>query len=742
MASVNRIVRVFFCVILLPGVFVLHSEESGAEDALYSVQDRRWTREDLLEELGRKSEWEESGIGISGEVMSPWTPMEVSGQAIRCWGRTYSYNNTLFPEQIESGGAEHLAGAPYIVLTAGGREREIRRGSVSIEKVNDSLVRVRTEAASGPFRLMLEKEYEFDGMAKVTLNLSGRGGAEIEGLELVFPIRAEKASLHHYIARRMPGVRWPLAGHPPMTRAGYTPEEGFMLDEFRPLIWLGDASTGFCWFAEGTEGWRILDETGIHVLEPEARGKMLLRIKFADSRSDLSEDLELVFGYQATPTRPRRDDFRWESDRSSFRMPWYWGEGAYYPYHTVPENIPAAREDVKRYKNRGMDMMPVSSLYYFGIYRLVENRFGVDEHGGLMNRELVLWWPLWNFERGLDVPEEILIEEDAIEEFLLKERHTPESDWDGRRFWPRDLTRLCANSSFQDYYIWKLKRLVDDVGIAAWYLDQPVTNCFNHHHGCGYINYRGEREPTVNIFAMREMVKRIRQVLYDAHGDARIRWHMSNQLLVPVLSLIETNWDGENYSQTTGTQYVDEFYSKMLDEGQMLTQHTGIQFGFSPDVIPQYERMIGMGRREHLPALASIWDMMGLFLVHDCSIQTGGGVFYPMMKHIQDTRMSYNPDDIDVAYYWEENDFIKVEPSSVRYILHHGDEKALLILFNWSDNVEEAEISVDLRKLFRTEEDIPLVDVLNKETIAKEGGGYKVSVIPRNMRMLEINSAR
>ena len=63
---------------------------------------RRWSAEEIGTEWLQMEEWIKGEAGLGKGVMPPWTPMEVKGQEIHCWGRIYRYTNTLFPAQVTS----------------------------------------------------------------------------------------------------------------------------------------------------------------------------------------------------------------------------------------------------------------------------------------------------------------------------------------------------------------------------------------------------------------------------------------------------------------------------------------------------------------------------------------------------------------------------------------------------------------------------------------------------------------
>jgi hypothetical protein len=671
--------------------------------------ERKWTDKELGEEILSMAQWTKGEAGRREGVMSPWIPMKTTGQEIECWGRRYRYDNTLFPAQITSQGEIHLTEAPYLILKQGRRSQKIQKGRVSIEQVNEGLVKVVTTGNYGGFLIKIETEYEFDGMGRVVLKISHPDDpVAIDSLEFVMPVVKGKAELYHYTAS--------FSGHPPGSDSGAVPKTGIILDMFRELIWLGDTKTGTCWFAEDMKNWQITGEEGIQKIERMRNGDTNLRITMCNSRFTLEDEWQVVFGIQATPTRPRRADFRVKSDNSTLNWNWFWGDGQYYPFQRNPE---AARQQVIDSRGAGKDVMPCSSITFYGTVRFYESRFGKIDDPGLIHKEVMLWGPLWE-RHGNPVPTSLP---------AIPEEHTAPGRWYGKRYQPTGLTSFCAASPYQDYYLWRLEQLVEDTGLGAIYLDQPAYRCLNALHGCGYINYKGEWAPRMPIFAMREMVKRIRRIFYDAHGDARIRWHSSNQMLVPVISFVDTFWDGENYAH--GELKVFEFYSRILSPERMRTQHTGIQFGFAPDLLPEMED-------RYAPSPASTRDMMGYFFVHD-------GNVWPVRAHTQlvkflrDKRFSYKPDSMDVSYYWQDKGLLAVTPENVYHILHYDRDKGLLILFNRSDEVTISKVKVDVEHLFGKGITIGVKDAVNGEVFKEdEKGIYNIPVEPRDLRMLEI----
>ncbi|MBT4814534.1 MAG: hypothetical protein HON70_02485, partial [Lentisphaerae bacterium] len=359
------------------------TKELSAEEKAYQ---RRWSAEELGTTLLESAEWLDNTLGLADDVPEPWTPMQVDGQNISCWGRDIVYRDSLLPTSMHSGGEELLDAPARFVLTQGKAKHTFERADVVVEKQNDGLVTVRAQSRSGPFLLETTSEWEFDGMGKIEFSLSCPDeSAEVDSFHLELPISAARAELFHLTTSR--------SGHSPNSTSDAIGRERLVLDAFREIVWIGDHSRGLCWFAESLENWHIGDEDGIQVLEQERRGGRVLRVKLADQAFRVERPWRLVFGLQPTPTRPRRPDFRTFSDRSSFAWCWFWGDGSYYPWQST--HLEKARTQIAKQRAAGREVMPCSSLRFYGRARHHKGYFGEISNPGLLVPEDLIWGPLW-----------------------------------------------------------------------------------------------------------------------------------------------------------------------------------------------------------------------------------------------------------------------------------------------------------------------------------------------------------
>ena len=146
-------------------------------------------------------------------------------------------------------------------------------------------------------------------MMLMTLNLQPAQAA-VRRLSLVVPLRDAAVPYLHAIGD---GLRHNYAGFTP---AG----EGRIWDSsraskleiigtFYPYLWLGDGERGLCWFADTDRDW-VLDDTTPTVDLTRQAGTLFLRVHFITRPAVLTRPHRIVFGLQATPTKPMPDGWR------------------------------------------------------------------------------------------------------------------------------------------------------------------------------------------------------------------------------------------------------------------------------------------------------------------------------------------------------------------------------------------------------------------------------------------------
>lgn len=116
-----------------------------------------------------------------------------------------------------------------------------------------------------------------------------------------------------------------------------------------------------------------------------------------------------------------------------------------------------------------------------------------------------------------------------------------------RKDYPQTAYIACHESPWREYYLTSIARLIDEYDIDGVYLDgttEPFA-CSNELHGCGYVGEDGQRHRTYPIFAVRDLMRRMRHVIKSRKPDGLISAHMSATVSIPTLAFVDSYWDGE-----------------------------------------------------------------------------------------------------------------------------------------------------------------------------------------------------
>src|SRR5690606_10376063 len=127
---------------------------------------------------------------------------------------------------------------------------------------------------------------------------------------LVIPLVESEAPYIHGVAD---GIRHNYAGVVPAGQ-GRVWDSGManrreLVGTFYPYVWLGRPERGLCWFADTDRHWRLDDQTPVVDVTRED-GVLTLRVHFITRPGALEHPREIVFGLQATPTKPMPEGWR------------------------------------------------------------------------------------------------------------------------------------------------------------------------------------------------------------------------------------------------------------------------------------------------------------------------------------------------------------------------------------------------------------------------------------------------
>ncbi|MBZ5639455.1 MAG: DUF6067 family protein [Acidobacteriia bacterium] len=689
-----------------PETPVLPSGQTSAASSPTAPGTPPLTDVQLGQVLSDRAKWGNNRLGITDEIPPPWAPISASGGKVGCWGRSYDFLGSLFPRQVTSQKSEILAGPITLVGKIGGRDLVFQTADHQAITPARNQVDLDSVTVAAGVTVRVTSHLEYDGCIKITLSLSPETKPVVlEGLELRIPFKAERALYYHWFE---------ASRDPRLTNAGELPAGG-LKSHFKPLLWLGDDDRGLCWFAESPKDWQVADKESVLSVEP-GNGATVVRVRMMDRPFALAKPWQTVFGLMATPARPMPPGWRDLMVPLNVTNPWHaWApgfnnlSGSDDPGTLYPRDPAAMKAWVERTRERGerapfyptteaTKVVPYSAVVFWtGKYR-----------DGTPSPEIQVFGPEWSSKPQREGPRP-----DPVEQIPLKEEYG-----------------VCPSSSFAQFYIYQLDRLIDETGIDGLYIDGSWWFCSNKLHGCGYEDDQGKWQPQYNIWAFRELFKRIYCLFYQKHKDPLLFVHTSSWLAIPSLSFAHLMLDGEQYHDPG--QKVEDHFMDVVPLDKWRAEHTGKQWGPAPFILPDIPSEFAKGE-------AATRELLMLTNLHDTGIFPGNLNLRLAMRNYQAKRL-FGVADSEFRGYWGDRSWVACDtPGGLVSVYRKPDgSRALLVVGNTS----KADGSVAVRPLL---EGLKLkgkvdagVDLETGERVPLEGGALAVPVKGRDFRLVAL----
>ncbi|MFW6107320.1 MAG: glycoside hydrolase domain-containing protein [bacterium] len=258
--------------------------------------------------------WEGNTLGITEEVCPPFEPIRTRGRTVRVVQRQYAMNDFGLWDQVVAKGRDILAAPLRLRYTTAEGERPWASTRGSWSRTTAKAATWTATAQAPAVQAESISRIEVDGCMRVTLGLSpGTQPTEIRSLWLEIPLKDAAAPLMHAIGD---GLRHNHAGATPggqgvVWDGSKARRTGPWRNAFVPYIWLGAEERGLAWFAENDRGW-VAEKTmdaPTHELVREGE-RLTLKVYLVNTPVTLEEPRELVFGLQASPTKPMPSQWR------------------------------------------------------------------------------------------------------------------------------------------------------------------------------------------------------------------------------------------------------------------------------------------------------------------------------------------------------------------------------------------------------------------------------------------------
>jgi len=291
--------------------------------------------------------WLGNTLGKSETIYPPFEPIRVNDGDVTVVLRTYRMNGFGLWDSVRSEGKEVLAQPMVLHVQTEAGEQQWQFGDSRWTTVQPHLAVFEAVAAVPAVQVRTRSSIEYDGCMKVEMDLlPGTSGQTMQRFWLEIPLKDKETPLFHYAA--FEGMRrnyagktprggkitwmsqpydkdpppWPEGALPPVWKAEPGSDDGLVWtcrdirpwkhviqSDFVPYIWLGGGQRGLAFFGANDKGY-LLDSKG-RVQTIERRGDTLyLRIDLVNKPSVINEPRHVIFGLQASPTRPMPENWR------------------------------------------------------------------------------------------------------------------------------------------------------------------------------------------------------------------------------------------------------------------------------------------------------------------------------------------------------------------------------------------------------------------------------------------------
>lgn len=482
------------------------------------------------------------------EVLAPWSPVEVSGNTVRLWGRVYNFATSALPASITSQGRELLAGGVAVTAEIAGGRVVFGRVTPQAKSMGPgrAVLTATAESRPGDLRLTTSCELEYDGLAMLEIGLSGKDLANVTKLELAIPV---PGNVVKYIYRTGLDRQW-VSG-----RTGLRAKPGIVVQsDFMPMAWLGDDDAGLFWFCDSNRAWPRSLAGRADAIQVVDDGAVVTLKMLISAGETLVSPWKLRIGLMATPVKPGGNGTGWRKRDLSTSCTAGVVDALVWPMPKVfvDANIPEPCDPVSMKNNvraiRDSGKIPMCyTAYALPVPRPEWKVYGDPWHlDGQMD---MFYGEAWMFH--------------------------PEPHDDGA--W----MCACPETEFNTWITWKIGELLKEYGWGGYYRDGIYYGaCASRRHGHGL---KGAYD-----FHMESLRKHYRYLYTQVHKRAPqnswVFFHSSGLIPIPLLAYCDSVAFAEDLN---GVNTYNGDYRKIISMAELRNQFMGKAWGFRASFLPE-----------------------------------------------------------------------------------------------------------------------------------------------------------
>ena len=581
----------------------------------------------------RPGPWLNTPLGLDDVVIPPFTPIEVEGQKVSVWNRTYVWQNSLLPVEVHTNGQQVLA-APIELYT--GQSPTGRRNEATVAVTNESPTAVHVQARGNIHGIPVTAKtlIEYDGMILVDLVFEPEDEATLPALTLVMPMKTEHGWLYHQFGR---------AGAVAETENRRGPLKGDA--DVSTHFWLGTPNEGLTFFTPSQENWGNAKSPHVNLEGPVTN----YTVSIAADSYRVKKGMTLRFGFIATPVRPMRDNWRF------FRCKRDWSYNWFGAMHNSNNHVTKMNPRFPQYLKRVHQTIPLHVVYI----RPDWINLAEDETSYYREEWKSEPWRLCGTDGG-GVPGE--------------NRHIT----------------VCLGSDWQDFLLYHEMKIIDAADGDGFYHDgaDPI-HCTNRHHDHSYRGPDGKTRGTYALLDYRRYYKRLAVEMSKRRPNWQnyLIWlHQSNHFNVPAFSFANMGWDGEQFS-TAACATLD--YTRLMTAEYFLAEFHGKQFGYPVQWLLEFVKPVTPRDADTALCLALITGTQELIFASN----TGGPEAHERLVTVVDRAAEFGlaNGQSEFVGWWENQGYVEQTPanSKLKCSLWKGEGKALFVLGNANGNKDE-----------------------------------------------------
>lgn len=632
----------------------------------------------------KKFEWENNSLGISDEVIAPYTPLSVSGTSVHAVLRTHTHNEQGFWNKVVSQGKDILSAPVSLSAEINGKTEKLTAAKpLSFSKVSAAQVSGKSELNAGALKIDYTCVYDYDGMMKVHLVLKGDPQLSLNKLDLDIPVSEKTAMFLHACPDQ---IRQSFIGRVPegsgIVWESKQANRTELLGTFLPYVWIGNEEQGIAFFADNDKDW-LPDDIQSVILVRREKSQVILTIRFVTKPGKLLRDREIIFGLQATPTKPMMEHpANWRKTSLNPSIPFaygvrifgsafYWGGENFYTYYprekdyeyfsilkrsrteTVPEKEWLAWREKYDKKN------PLYKKY-------IESHIPAAMRQVQSRPKAMI--PYTN-PRGAVVTQE---------EFKVFQDEWLKMDYTSRRWAEYDDGiigyEVIPGKSYQDFILYHYKKMLDSSGFDAIYFDNTfILSSRETLIGGAFIGENGAIRPSCDLFLMRDLCKRAAVLSFQSRGFNLNVSHMTSCNIVPINTWFGCNLDWEWY-------YGEDDYQDRFSMDYTRTVSLGVQTGSIPLALGTTG--VRVGPENQVKRDWVIRTLVGTTMVHEIR---DWGMGFPLQLKIAElmNQSGYGEKTCKVFRYWEDNFPVGISGGETAALLLSNKGELLLIITDY-----------------------------------------------------------